>query len=290
MKVGLFTIVKNEHSYLEEWVQYHLNPLLGIHQIYIFDDPFSKPHDEICNRFPKDRVIHQNILSMYPKSWQEKILNRTDYKETTIPRQLRYMFTVLEYFKSKHIFDWVFYLDSDEFLTLADNEKESIPDILNAYKDYDILSVSWKNYGASGHLNRPDGGVIENYTIECPVYVGSMSTNASSKLCFNLNRWNSTRIRSNHHLVFKGKWCKTNFSKDSKELVYDRLYIRHYITKSLEEFVSKVLFRGQFFGSKTINSFFLFNKDINKNDPEVQKVINKYRDMYYSGEVKFSIF
>lgn len=288
MKVGLFTIVKDEHQYLEEWLQYHLNKTLGIDCIYVFDDPFSKSHSNICSKF-SEKIISKSMLSLYSKSWQNKILNRIDYKETTIPRQIRYMDSVLEYLKNKKEFDWVFYLDVDEFLTLSDNSV-SIPDIIKDYNDYDVLVVSWKNFGASGHLTKPEGSTIENYTVECSPNLNKMSYLASSKLCFNLHRWDPVRVHTNHHIPFKAKWCKPNYSQDLKDLVYDRLYIRHYITKSLDEFLHKLFLRGQFFGSKDFNSFFVFNPDINKKDPEVRKVINKYRDMFYSGEIKFSIF
>ena len=36
MKICIFTIIKNEQEYLEEWIKYHLD--LGIDHLFIFED------------------------------------------------------------------------------------------------------------------------------------------------------------------------------------------------------------------------------------------------------------
>ena len=35
MKSCIFTVIKNEHEYLDEWIKYHLD--LGIDHIFIFE-------------------------------------------------------------------------------------------------------------------------------------------------------------------------------------------------------------------------------------------------------------
>jgi len=47
----ILTVIKNEHEYLDEWIQYHLN--LGIDHIFIFEDIDSDSHEEICKKYDK---------------------------------------------------------------------------------------------------------------------------------------------------------------------------------------------------------------------------------------------
>ena len=289
MRVGIFTIVKNEHDYLDEWLQYHLNTFPELTQIYVFDDPFSKSHKDICTKYKK--VTSLNSLSIFPQNRQKDILNRKDYKNTELPRQVSYMYEILNYLKKNTNLDWVFYIDVDEFLTYQEGVKNSLDGILRHFCFYDILVLSWKNFGANGHIYKPNGKTLEIYTTSCSLAVGSrMDINGASKECFNLHRWNPNTIKANHHIPTKAVWCKTNFSKKMSDVVYDKIYIRHYITRSFEEFCYKIFIRGQFYGSKCLNNFFHFNKDIEKNNPEVQKILNSYKERFFSGELNFSLY
>jgi hypothetical protein len=45
MKVCVFTIIKNEQEYLEEWIKYHLD--LGVDHLFIFEDDGSESHKDI---------------------------------------------------------------------------------------------------------------------------------------------------------------------------------------------------------------------------------------------------
>lgn len=50
MKTCILTIIKNEHQYLDEWIQYHLN--LGIDALFIYEDIDSDSHLEIAQKYP----------------------------------------------------------------------------------------------------------------------------------------------------------------------------------------------------------------------------------------------
>lgn len=93
------------------------------------------------------------------------------------------------------------------------------------------------------------------------------------------------KIKTNHHLPKEAKWCKTNFSMDPLEVVYDKIYIRHYITKSFEEYCNKLYLRGQIIPVHKLNDFFVFNSDISKDNSDVQNILKRYSDMYRSGEL-----
>jgi len=45
--IYICSIIKNEHQYLEEWIDYHLN--LGFDGIYLVEDVTSKSHSNITD-------------------------------------------------------------------------------------------------------------------------------------------------------------------------------------------------------------------------------------------------
>jgi hypothetical protein len=117
-----------------------------------------------------------------------------------------------------------------------------------------------------------------------------MAPNASCKMAFNLHKYNQN-MQITVHIPKQGcRFCKTNFSTDLYTPVYNILYIRHYITKSFEEYCNKIFIRGQFQGSKMLNYFFIWNPDIQKDNPEVVRIINTFGDLFLSGKLTFSLF
>lgn len=62
MKSCIFTVIKNEHEYLDEWIKYHLD--LGINHIFIFEDVDSKSHKDITDKYG-DKVTLNNVLTAF---------------------------------------------------------------------------------------------------------------------------------------------------------------------------------------------------------------------------------
>ena len=57
----IFTVIKNEQEYLDEWIKYHLD--LGIDHIFIFEDMDSSSHKDIVEKY-KDRVSLNSIFAI----------------------------------------------------------------------------------------------------------------------------------------------------------------------------------------------------------------------------------
>ena len=58
---------------------------------------------------------------------------------------------------------WVAIIDADEFLAPMD-PYTSIPMFLSEFEGYPAVGVNWVVYDSNGHISKPDGLVIENYT------------------------------------------------------------------------------------------------------------------------------
>lgn len=287
MRTVIFTIIKDEHQYLDEFIQYHLG--LGIDAVYVFSDVLSRSHQEICDQYGS-KVHHESILSLYSPALQLKIERAKKEGVASRGFQLEFMYDVLTRLKEEIGAGWAAYLDIDEFITLQ-NKDEDISRILEGYLDYCGLVMQWENYNAGGHIYNPHSPVLKTYKTVCKPYVGrTMSPKASSKIFFNLGRWDAHRIKCNNHIPYQHGFCKPDFSTDMSKIVYDTIYIRHYITKSFQEYCVKLYQRGQFQGSKILPYFFEWNPDISRRNPRVQEILDSHAIAYMSGERDFRVF
>ena len=48
----IFTVIKNEQEYLDEWIKYHLD--LGVDHIFIFEDIDSESHKDITAKYDQN--------------------------------------------------------------------------------------------------------------------------------------------------------------------------------------------------------------------------------------------
>src|SRR6478735_1818086 len=65
-------------------------------------------------------------------------------------------------------FDWAAYIDLDEFIVPVGGSSIREPLMRRTYADYSAILLQWMVFGPSGHQQRPDGLVIENYTTRLP--------------------------------------------------------------------------------------------------------------------------
>ena len=276
-KVGVFTVVKNEHKFLGEWVQYYKD--LGFDDIRVYSDINSKSHAEICKDYD---VYHGSVKDIVSVDVNKKFT-------ASDGNQVMYFKAILDKLKSTTDLDWVAYVDVDEFITIQDSR--TIQDVMCDFGNAHVVVMQWQNYNANGHIFSPEGKVVDVYKTTCQHYAPPrMSPIASTKMFFNLKRWDSAKLICNMHLPKSCcLWCKTDLSRDLNKLTYDRLYIRHYITKSFEDYCYKLFDRGQFFGSKQLSHFFSFNPDISEDDPNVKELIDSYYNKYLNGDIDFYI-
>ncbi len=259
IKTCILTIIKNEHLYLDEWIKYHLG--IGINHIFILEDIDSDTHCEITAKY-KDAVSLMSVSFVLSEKGLKRIKSLKFRGE--MGGQATYTKAGLRYIKSQYDYDWCFVIDCDEFLTL---KNLNINEVCSLYANYDAFLLQWECYGANGLIHKPDyscKGVVETYTKICDT-VSLSSPAYNKKICFNLKTycndfWNNVHTPNEncHHTL------DTN------------LYIRHYITKSWEEYLWKKNTRGYFFGaSRTYDAFFKMNPDLLPLKEELITNINK---------------
>lgn len=256
VKSCILTVIKNEHEYLDEWIKYHIE--LGVDHIFIFEDFGSDSHKEICDKYG-DKVSLNGIECLLDDDTKKEVLELKLTRENN--PQTIYFKKGLTYIQKMHSYNWCFVIDNDEFITL---DNANFENIFELYKDYDAFVLQWKIYGANGLVRKPNyegKGLIGTYT-KPSNFAGHHNLEWVSKTCYNLSTFKETYYRGTHLPTDECKWCKTDYSTDLKRLVYNIVYLRHYMTKSWEEYIAKRK-RGYFVGfARTLSTFFEANPDM----------------------------
>ena len=251
----ILTVIKNEHQYLDEWIKYHLD--LGINHIFIFEDIDSDSHKEICDKYGDNVTLDSVTAVLDEKSRIEakevKELNKYSVQHTYFRNGLKFL---KKLYSDKY--DWCFIIDNDEFITL-ENENDKLEDVLRLYDKYEAFVMSWKWYGANGHITKPlNKGVLEAYPKEAE---GKRPNQV--KTCYKLKSFRGEFLYTHHHPTDICNWCNTDYVKFYKTATFNKIYIRHYITKSWEEYVWKRKVRGYVWGrERDFDYFFKINTDM----------------------------
>jgi hypothetical protein len=139
MKKILFCNARDEQHILE-WIVHHLN--LGFDHIYIFDHLSKIPISEIIKKTNISKFVTVSRI-------EDEIL-------------LKYKLVEKSYKIAKFIYDWMIYLDCDEFLYFKNDN--NIETFLNNYSIYDQIAINWVMFGSNNLDLYKNGTILENYT------------------------------------------------------------------------------------------------------------------------------
>lgn len=252
MKIGICSIIKDEHQYLDEWIQYHLN--IGFTDIFLYEDYKSVSHKDICDKY--ENVVLKPI---------------TDITDEKLPYRQIEMNKNFSMNNNAHL-DWCAFIDVDEFIRFDDNY--NMERFLKEFDDVNCVYLFWKTYGAAKHISKPEGNVFDNYVWSNPNLLSH--PNYSFKSFVHLNGHKYTNWKSNHQYVGGVKPNHQNIREDERiiEPVFMKCWIEHFFTKSWEEWVWKIQQRGDLVpGNRKVLDFFHYNKDLL---PRMDELLNMY--------------
>lgn len=259
IKADICCIVKNEHKFIEEWIDYHLN--IGFNHIYVYEDYGSDSHAELLKKY-EGRVtlipLEGNTLGVYNhyNSGTQFQLYQTHIKNT----------------KEDNSADWVLLTDIDEFLMFE--EGYNLQKLLEEYKDVSAIWLSWKMMSADGRIKspHPELGVVEAYTKEG----GRTDKDVwSVKSFINVQKYKGFKHRI--HVASGGVTTRgeTTLGKNITSLSYEKAWLNHYFTKSWEDYCDRMFKRGNMSNNyRTFDQFFLVNTDML---PLKNKLLNEIR-------------
>lgn len=143
MKNAICAIFKNEAPYLREWVYFHR--LQGFERFHLYNNESSDDWmPELWDLVSDGTVtIHE---------WPGKAQQLPAYSDFIQKCKTQY--------KS---YNWVGFIDIDEFLYCRSGRP--VAQLLNDYNQYAAVEAGWIIFGTSGHTSKPEGLVIDNYTM-----------------------------------------------------------------------------------------------------------------------------
>ncbi|WP_372603543.1 glycosyltransferase family 92 protein [Actibacterium sp.] len=146
--VALVLIVVNEGRHIGEWARFHLRA--GVSHIYAYHGASTDDTEQQLRAAAGDR------LTVIP--WDQKLRDALTGRE--IHNQvLAYAHAIRNYGPK---YRWMACIDADEFL--IPTKADSIPAALEHLTECPQISLPWHNFGRNGHVEAPEGGVLENYT------------------------------------------------------------------------------------------------------------------------------
>ena len=235
-RLAVVSIMKDEGAYLEEFICYHL--LVGVSHFYLYDNNSS---DDTMD-----------VLLPYIRAGKVTLL---DCPGDCV--QLPAYDDALK--KYKYDTHYMAFIDVDEFIVPAEYGRK-IPEVLDEivmeHYDREIqlyhfggIAINWVVYGTSGHKDKINGLVCENYLYRSDK---SAACNHTVKLIVN-PRVVDSFYRTPHTVKYisdeymsiseRGSYIlgKVPFFRDAS---YCRLQINHYSSKSENEYYYKLCKKG----------------------------------------------
>lgn len=276
MKIGLCCIGRLENRYIKEFVQFYIN--LGVDKIFIYDNNYD------------GEEYFEDELKFFISNGFVKII---DFRNKQKCQLEAYQDCYDKYGKE---YDWFCFFDIDEFLLL--NNSHSIKDVLSSceFKNYDMIHVNWVTFSDNNLVRYDNRPILKRFTeVVLPLdfkknYNIPENCHVKSIIRGGLEiKWSNTPHTPSNEI----KCCDSAGNPCNSSMpfivpyVYGKMCLRHFPTKTIEEWLNIKVKRGYPDGHKdyfrthdAIEEFFLYNKQTNE----------KYRYIWNIDEDNVDIF
>lgn len=230
--LSIMAIFKNEHDYMEEWLDYHISQ--GFDQIYLY-----------CN----DPNLNLYTYLSYPKyisyikliDWVNKQNNGMD----TIQRQA-YTHCVKTFSQETQ---FLMMLDLDEFVIPIKSYSSVLDYIISLkpqWNDITAFKIQRYDFGSSGHITKPQTSVMDSYKFHesiCSSFKTLANTDYIDKTSkfWRVHDFNfvSGKLKKIYNSYFG--YHETGFPNSCKQNSINEipLVINHYYTKSYNEYLTR---------------------------------------------------
>ena len=232
------TMIKDEHPYVREWALHHKK--LGFDKIVLYDDGSSRPYDEEIGDLMADGFIEMRKMTDDRWSRQSRAFN--------------------EFVRSREWSDsdYCAFIDVDEFIFFDD--AEDVEDFMSYYAEFAGVGLNWKPYNADGRISAPEGiPTPEAYTREFEYFGPRIKVIGRLK--------DIKYFPTVHYFVpLRGRLVTTNnrtvYGMYGNCRDFTNGHIKHYMTKSWEDWLRRLRRGNVTRGLRTVDMFFEFNPDL----------------------------
>ncbi len=233
MKSAVCLIVKNEARDIAEWIAYHA--IAGFDSLIIFDNQ----SDDGTAGVLREAARHVDVRYHH---WE----NMSAQSQT-----LAYEAACEAY---KLEFDWIAFIDSDEFFVTADDEP--VNRFLARFEGWSAIALNWAVYGANGHEDFPRNLVIEAFTRRAEPdffpahHVKSVIRPRLAVSCPNPHYFHMREDIDGHYCDAHGRYMLWHRAPESPDGVlrgvsraapdYSAARVNHYFTRSRAHWLAKL--------------------------------------------------
>lgn len=263
-EISIVTVVKNEAEYIQEWIEYH--KLVGVTRFYIFDNESTDNLRDVLDSYIREGTVVYEIAT-------------ADEMKKIFMDGFRFRGIEKAQLKTK----WLSIIDVDEFI--LPKNADTISGFLETMpKKAKQVILEWQCFGSNGHVKKPRGLVIENYTAR-----GKDGARFAHKYNFkSIFNPRAVAVCFNHYqtlvpgaLTFDSSGNQIDIERGIRNLYpAENIAVNHYIVKSKSECLAKcqkndAIHRGRYDDSYFRNNDFndVQDRQIVKYAPEIKKVL-----------------
>lgn len=226
-KYVAITCAKNEEDYIVEWVEHYLS--LGFDKLFIVDNNDSG-NDKLVNKVKN--YVERGVVQVFDCRGHYSV-----------------QVGLYADFCRASNFKWCAFYDCDEFLEIG--AYSNIKDYLSqpCFEGYDVILLNWLVFGSNGELKQKEGGVQERFKVpQSPLLYFKENSFVKSIVRGNKEKFGNCWFNGSH-LPYSDngniKYTVAGYYEPSKighayfQPRYKNGYIKHYYTKSFEEWIKK---------------------------------------------------
>lgn len=216
-QLSVVCIVKNEASYLGEWIRYHKS--IGVNHFYIYDNDSDDDLLSVLTPFG-------GLITYTPIHGQLRQLDAYNNALNRFANETKYLAVI----------------DADEFLWCPNGSHKIMPVITKYLSEKSVggLVVNWVIFGSSHFKCRPEGLVTDSYVYRSKSNFEKnclVKTICNPRKVFDFTLSHAANYLPGYYAVNeqfqKTPWARTDTTN------IDNIRLNHYYSKSKEEFLQK---------------------------------------------------
>lgn len=282
-ELSAVAILKNEGRYLKEWLDYHL--AAGVDHFYLYDNDSNDDTREVLKPYVAAEQVSYFVVP-------GELAQMPAYNDAV--RRFRFATRYMAF------------IDCDEFIfpKTAQSIIEVVDEVLSKNPQAAGLAINWQIFG-SNNLETADysKGVLDRFTRRAPSDWFEPQTKSTLPVgnihvkCIINPRFIRYIVNPHYAYYFDGKFAVNSAGSrvthwGNEPILTDKIVVNHYLTKSKEEFQSKMGRGRTGVDAKLFDTVDMSVFEKNDRNDELDEDILTYRDLRaesYTPPTKFDV-